>query len=141
MAENTRIAKKAVWWNAQYATGRYRREWEYSYPSQELVGFVAAARLRPGTAALDVGCRAGGEAIFLAQCGLTVIGVDFSEAAIRIARRRALALGLRVSWHVADVLDIPLESKSVDVVNDRGCFHIIRSRERRRFANEIARVL
>jgi ubiquinone/menaquinone biosynthesis C-methylase UbiE len=128
-------------WDDAYSSGSYRREWDYAQPSQELVSLVATADLPRGSVALDVGCGAGREAIFLAKCGFLVIGVDFSAAAIRIAQRRGIAEGVTVDWHVADVSDLPVHARSVDFVNDRGCFHVVERRQRRRFANEIARVL
>jgi ubiquinone/menaquinone biosynthesis C-methylase UbiE len=135
------MQKRVTQWDDAYSSGLYRREWDYSHTSQELIGFVATADMPRGSAALDVGCGAGREAIFLATCGYSVIGVDFSAAAIRIARQRAMAEGVTIDWHVADVLELPLDAKSVDFVNDRGCFHVVQRRHRRRFANEIARVL
>jgi ubiquinone/menaquinone biosynthesis C-methylase UbiE len=135
------MRKAAAKWDDAYSSGSYRKEWDYAHASQELVSFVATAGMPRGSVALDVGCGSGREAIFLATCGYSVIGVDFSAAAIRIARRRGIAEGVTIDWHVADALDLPLEAKSVDFVTDRGCFHIVQRRHRRRFAGEIARVL
>jgi ubiquinone/menaquinone biosynthesis C-methylase UbiE len=135
------MRKAAATWDEAYSSGLYRREWDYAHASQELISFVATAGMPRASVALDVGCGAGREAIFLAKCGYPVIGVDFSAAAIRIAQQRGIAEGVTIDWHVADVLELPLDAKSVDFVNDRGCFHVVQRRHRRRFANEIARVL
>lgn len=135
------MRKATAKWDEAYSSGSYRKEWEYDHASQELISFVATADLPRGSVALDVGCGAGREAIFLATRKYSVIGIDFSAAAIRIARQRSTAEGVTIDWHVADVLELPLDAKSVDFVNDRGCFHIVQKRHRRRFANEIARVL
>ena len=93
----------------------------------------AASRARAASIALPT--------IFLATVGYSVIGVDFSAAAIHIARQRSAAEGVTIDWHVGDALKLPLKAKSVDFVNDRGCFHIVQKRRRRSFSNEIARVL
>ena len=135
------MRRAATKWDDAYSSGSYRKEWEYEYASQELISFVATADIPHGSVALDVGCGAGREAIFLAGCGYSVIGVDFSAAAIRIARLSGAAEGVKIDWRVADALELPLEAKSVDFVNDRGCFHIVQKQHRRRFADEIARVL
>lgn len=135
------MRKAVARWEGAYSSGLYLREWDYAHPSQELVTFLATAALRRGSVVLDVGCGAGREAIFLAKCGYSVIGVDFSAAAIRIAQQRGIVEALTVDWLVSDVSNLPLAAKSVDFVNDRGCFHVIERRYRRRFANEIARVL
>jgi ubiquinone/menaquinone biosynthesis C-methylase UbiE len=135
------MRKAAAKWDEAYSSGSYRKEWDYAHASQELIGFVATANMPRASVALDVGCGAGREAIFLAARGYSVIGVDFSAPAIEIARQRSIAEGVTVDWHVADVLALPLGTKSVDFVTDRGCFHIVQRRHRGRFANEIARVL
>jgi len=135
------MRKAAAKWDDAYSSGSYRKEWDYAYPSQELVSFVATAGMPRGGVALDVGCGSGREAVFLAKCGYSAIGVDFSSAAIHIARQLGIAEGVTIDWHVADALHLPLEAKSVDFVNDRGCFHIVQRRHRRRFVGEIARIL
>lgn len=63
-----------------------------------------AAGLVPGTA-LDAGCGAGAEAIWLAQQGWTVTGVDVTEAALALAASRATTAGVadRIRWIQADV--------------------------------------
>lgn len=131
----------AASWDDAYASGVYRSEWESSEPSQELVCWLAAANLPRGARVLDLGCGAGREAIFMAGCGLAVTGVDFSATAIEIARARARDAGVSVDWRVANVLDLPLPAHTIEFVNDRGCFHVIARRDRRRFAAEVARVL
>ncbi|MEV0621379.1 class I SAM-dependent methyltransferase [Nonomuraea sp. NPDC050404] len=52
-----------------------------------------AAPLRPGTA-LDLGCGAGGDAIWLARHGWHVTAVDISATAVERVRERARDLGL-----------------------------------------------
>ncbi|EGK09623.1 class I SAM-dependent methyltransferase [Kroppenstedtia eburnea] len=128
-------------WNAYYASGEYRQHWDYSHPSSELVTFVAAGSWPPGAAALDVGCGAGREAIFLAGQGFHVTGVDLSEEALRIARDRAEKAGVHVEWKQGNALELPVPDASVDLVNDRGCFHMIGEEDRPRYAAELARVL
>src|SRR5215212_104621 len=128
-------------WDDAYSYGVYRREWDYSHTSQELISFVATADMPRGSVALDVGCGAGREAVFLATCGYSVIGVDFSAAAIRIAQQRGIAEGVRIDWHVADVLDLPLDAKSVDFVDERGCFQVVQRGHGQRLGVEMGRVL
>lgn len=135
------MRKASAKWDDAYASGSYLKEWDYAHPSQELVSFVATANLPRSNVALDVGCGAGREAIFLAKCGYLATGVDFSAGAIDIARQRSAQEGVTVHWHVADVLQLPLEARSVDFVNDRGCFHVVQRAQRAQFVDEIARVL
>jgi ubiquinone/menaquinone biosynthesis C-methylase UbiE len=128
-------------WDEVYINGSFRDMWDLSYPSQELVAFVATTNLPKEIVGLDVGCGAGREAVFLAQQGWNMIGVDLSAEALRIAAERAKEAGVQVDWRHGNVLDLPVENQSVDFVNDRGCFHSIAEEERDQFAREIARIL
>src|SRR4030088_1085382 len=49
-----------------------------------------------GTTLLDVGCGTGTEAIWLAERGRTVFGVDPSPRMLEILSRRAAAVGLQI---------------------------------------------
>lgn len=67
----------------------------------------AAGPLEPGSA-LDVGCGEGGDAVWLAEQGWTVTGVDVSATAIRRATDAAQARGLgpdRVRFVAVDASD------------------------------------
>ncbi|HEU5139581.1 MAG TPA: class I SAM-dependent methyltransferase [Bacillales bacterium] len=128
-------------WDEEYISGSFREMWDLSYPSQELVAFVATINLPNGAEALDIGCGAGREAIFLAQQGLNTIGVDLSAEALKIAEERAKEARVKVDWRHGNVLDLPVEDRSVDLINDRGCFHVIAEEERDLFAREIVRIL
>jgi SAM-dependent methyltransferase len=72
----------------------------WSVAPHETVRELVAA-LVPGRA-LDLATGDGRNAVFLAQHGWDVIGVDFSAEAIRLARQRANELGAQVQWVVAD---------------------------------------
>jgi SAM-dependent methyltransferase len=86
-----------------------RHDWDARYGSADLVWSATPNRflvaetedLQPGRA-LDVACGEGRNAIWLAERGWTVTGVDFSEVAVGKARRLAGARGVRVQWEVAD---------------------------------------
>jgi cyclopropane fatty-acyl-phospholipid synthase-like methyltransferase len=65
---------------------------------------VAGLRLRPGALLVDLGCGRGGPGIWVARAmSATLVGVDFSEEACRLAAERAGAFGLadRSSFRVA----------------------------------------
>ncbi len=127
-------------WDEHYLNGNFIN-WDLSYPSQELVAFLATMTFSKKKVAMDVGCGAGREAIFLAQQGWYVIGVDISAEALRIAAERAKEIGVEVDWRQGDILNLPVESNFVDFVNDRGCFHSIVEENRDQYVNEIARTL
>lgn len=71
-------------------------------PNPHLVREIAD--LPPGTA-LDAGCGAGAEAIWLAERGWRVTGADIAAAALERAAERACARGLagQVEWVRADL--------------------------------------
>lgn len=61
-----------------------------------------AGALEPG-AALDLGCGQGRNAVWLAERGWKVTGVDFSEFALRRAAGFAESRGVEVEWVAADL--------------------------------------
>lgn len=56
-----------------------------------------------GDHALDLACGEGGDALWLAQQGWQVTGVDFASAAITRAAESASERGLTVTWITADL--------------------------------------
>jgi SAM-dependent methyltransferase len=128
-------------WEAAYASGRYREHWDSLTPASDLVGFLAAGTLLPAATVVDLGCGAGTNAVFIAGLGFRVIGVDISPSALEIARGRAVAAGVTVDWRRGSVLDLPVDSGSIDLAYDRGCFHGIGAADRDLYADEVHRVL
>jgi demethylmenaquinone methyltransferase / 2-methoxy-6-polyprenyl-1,4-benzoquinol methylase len=78
------------------------------------------AKLGPGDAALDVCCGTGDLAFALAsrvRAEGSVVGCDFSEPMLALARRKAAARGatqVRFEW--ADALELPYQGGSFDAV-------------------------
>lgn len=103
----------AEFWEDFYAPGR--RRWSGN-PNRLLVEELERQPLRPGTA-LDLGCGTGGDALWLAQQGWTVTGVDLARSAVAQAEAAAIAAGLadRTTWERVD-LDAGLPAGSWDLV-------------------------
>jgi demethylmenaquinone methyltransferase / 2-methoxy-6-polyprenyl-1,4-benzoquinol methylase len=77
------------------------------------------AELVPGDRALDVCCGTGDLALALARrCGPSgeVVGCDFSEPMLELARRKAAREGTAVRFEWADALELPYEDESFDAV-------------------------
>ena len=75
------------------------------FPTAELAALISI--LPPGRA-LDLGCGHGTEALFLASCGWTVIGVDRDRRAIDVAEERRRRFRLprgALRFHARNVLD------------------------------------
>jgi SAM-dependent methyltransferase len=115
--------------------------WDTGITPPEVVTVVEGSdALAPGHA-LDLGCGTGTNAIYLAQHGWTVVGVDFSSLAISSARRKADWTS-GVSFLEGDVtrlgelgVDGPF-----DLVLDIGCYHGVAWTRRDEYAAEVARV-
>jgi demethylmenaquinone methyltransferase/2-methoxy-6-polyprenyl-1,4-benzoquinol methylase len=73
---------------------------------------TAEAVVRPGDRVLDACCGTGDLAIAARHAGGDVTGVDFSEAMLERARRKAAA----IAWVRGDVLALPFDEASFDVV-------------------------
>lgn len=75
--------------------------------------------------ALDIGCGTGRDAVFLAERGWSVTGVDNVQQPLEAARERARSAGVNVTWVDGDVakLDALAIGDGYDLLLDRGCFH------------------
>ena len=100
-----------------------RHDWDERYQGESLVWSAEPNRflvaevegLTPGRA-LDVACGEGRNAIWLAEQGWTVTGVDFSEVGLDKARRLAAARGVSVPWELADVTEYTPAREHFDLV-------------------------
>lgn len=128
-------------WDRAYRAGDHLEHWEAPAVPGELAALVAVGLVGPGAIALDTGCGSGQEAVFLAEAGLSVIGVDSSRPALELARERAAAAGVELDLRHGSAFDLPVDSASVDLVLDRGCLHGIDRDDRPDYAAEVARVL
>ena len=97
-------------WNKRYAA----REMVWSKgPNLRFASEVV--NLEPGRA-LDVACGEGRNALWLAERGWSVTGIDFSEVAINKARQIAGRRGVTVDWLVEDVSTCSLPKNTYDLV-------------------------
>ncbi|MGO9898438.1 MAG: class I SAM-dependent methyltransferase [Solirubrobacteraceae bacterium] len=97
--------------------------WDRRYAKEEFVWTVdpnrflvqEAAGLRAGRA-LDLACGEGRNAVWLAERGWEVFGVDFSAAGIAKTRTLADERGVNPHWVVADLADYQPEPRAYDLV-------------------------
>jgi len=100
-----------------------REAWNRRYAGSELVWtaqpnrflVAEASGLRPGRA-LDLACGEGRNAVWLAEQGWQVTGVDFSEVALDKARDLAAARGVEAEWEQADLLAYQPAPRAFDLV-------------------------
>ncbi len=80
--------------------------WEDLFPLRPPRLALAEALAPPGGRVLDAGCATGSLPRALAARGRTAHGLDLDPAFLEVARRRAEAEGVAVTWHLASLLDL-----------------------------------
>jgi len=72
----------------------------------------------PGTneRVLDLGCGVGTFTLELAQRGVDVVGLDYSEESINICKKLAEQLNVQPGFQLADVTDTKFDDDSFDVI-------------------------
>ena len=102
------------------------RSWEEKYRIRGLADIPQpAAFLRKhggsigsGGTALDIAMGAGQNAVFLAQLGFDVTGVDRSASAVKLARQYARDRGVSINAIAADMLDWQFPEHQFDLIID-----------------------
>lgn len=115
-----------------------RAPWDTGITPPEVIDAVRRYLPRGGRA-IDIGCGTGTNAVYLAQRGFSVVGIDISRRAIALARRRARQAGVACDLRVGDVarLDrLPL-ADLFDLALDIGCFHVLSPAGQRRYAGSL----
>jgi SAM-dependent methyltransferase len=111
--------------------------WDIGRPQQ---AFLDVADRITGSV-LDAGCGTGENALFFAQQGHKVTGIDFLEEPITRARRKATVRGLSATFLVMDALALKDLPEVFDSVIDSGLFHVFSDEDRRRYVEGLATVL
>jgi ubiquinone/menaquinone biosynthesis C-methylase UbiE len=94
---------------------RYRTEWHIP----EAAGFDKTKGLR----VLEIGCGLGTDGARFARAGALYTGVDLTEAAVSLARRRFELEGLAGEFRVADAEALDFADESFDIVYSHGVLH------------------
>ena len=103
-----------------YETGE--APWELGRPDKYLIKWVRDHPISP-CKALDLGCGTGFNAIWLAEQGFEVTGVDFSPPAIDAANGNARSANADIRFMVLDFLTQTAGEADFMFLFDRGCFH------------------
>lgn len=114
--------------------------WDISRPQPAFVELVRAGELSKGLV-LDIGCGTGENALFLAENGFSVVGVDLSNRAIAAAKEKAIVRRLKVDFRVGNALSLSFQASHFGNCIDSGLFHTFNDHDRLAFAREIARIL
>ena len=103
----------------QWAKDWSQLPWSHSEPTLFL---AELCQQRPAGRALDIGCGAGTDSVYLAQRGWSVTALDFVPKALEYTTQRAAQAGVSVTPVVADITewDVPAP---FDLVLDHGLLH------------------
>ncbi|MBD0370784.1 MAG: class I SAM-dependent methyltransferase [Pyrinomonadaceae bacterium] len=110
---------------------RYRTEWHIP----EAADFAGANGLK----VLEIGCGLGTDGAQFAKAGADYTGVDLTEAAVELARRRFELFGLKGNFETADAEKLQFADASFDLVYSHGVLH--HTPDTVRAVREIHRVL
>jgi 2-polyprenyl-3-methyl-5-hydroxy-6-metoxy-1,4-benzoquinol methylase len=113
--------------------------WDIGRPQREFVLLAQENEIQGRV--LDVGCGTGEHALYLAESGHEVWGVDSAPAAIEKAKAKAHERGLEVNFLVRDVMELKSLGRTFDSVIDCGLFHTFSDEERPVFVRSLATAL
>lgn len=103
-----------------------RHRYELEPAIRELVRFEECS----GLSVLEAGCGMATDGINFARAGATYTGVDFSPAAVELARRR-FALENRLAQIIhGSIVDLPVDDETQDFVYSNGVIHHLPQTER-----------
>jgi len=120
----------SFWWQLAYLIGF--KPWDSGVPPPELTLVVEGPEALPPGRALDLGCGAGTNVVYLAQHGWEATGVDLVARALRRARERAATAKVSPRFIKGDVtrLDELGVGGGHRLFLDLGCFHTIPAERR-----------
>ncbi len=113
----------------------FRMPWEIG-PREELVQLVENRRIAP-CRALDLGCGTGSNAVFLAQHGFDVTGVDYAASAIEKARRKADTAKVKVEFLVDDLTNLQKVNGTFDFLLDYGTLDDLSPQDRNLYVSNV----
>jgi ubiquinone/menaquinone biosynthesis C-methylase UbiE len=110
---------------------RYTKEWHIPIAAD-----FASAR---GLKVLEIGCGLGTDGAQFAEAGSIYTGVDLTDAAVELARKRFELFDLQGKFETADAENLPFAPDSFDLVYSHGVLH--HTPETAKAIKEIHRVL
>ena len=117
--------------------------WDIGAPQPAMVSLIE--RYPPINPILDLGCGSGDLAIYLAQLGYQVVGIDFVESAIAIAKDKLDSLSPEIaqvlSFQVADAFKPSRLRKKFGTVVDSGFYHLFNPDQCDQLVEEVSSIL
>ena len=113
--------------------------WDIGRPQKEFVELVRRGEITGSI--LDIGCGSGEHALFFAQEGYDVWGIDSAPLAIQKALEKAAGRGLKVHFCILNALDLSKLNRKFDTATDSGLFHTLSDEDRPLFVDTLAAIL
>ncbi len=125
-------------WEARYQSGDMH--WDKGAPSPGLVDFLAAHPDLPRGRVCTPGCGTGHDVRAWAKAGFTAFGCDIAPSAVRLAKERTTAAGLKASFRLCDFLRDP-PRRRFDWIFEHTLFCAIQPGERDLYVDAVLRWL
>jgi SAM-dependent methyltransferase len=118
------------------------KPWDSGVSPPELKELIEGPEARTPGRALDLGCGTGTNAIYMAQHGWDVTGIDFTPRAIGLARAKVEASNAKPRIILGDVTKLEElgVGKGFSLVFDLGCLHSIPEGRRDAYARGVTEV-
>jgi cyclopropane fatty-acyl-phospholipid synthase-like methyltransferase len=113
--------------------------WDIGRPQKEFTELVRRGEITGSV--LDIGCGSGDNALFFAQEGFEVWGIDSSPLAIQKAQEKCAQRGLTVHFQVLNALELAKLNRTFDTATDSGLFHTLSDEDRPLFVKSLEAVL
>jgi len=113
--------------------------WDIGRPQKEIIRLAEDGEISGKV--LDVGCGTGENALYLADLGFDMWGIDAVPSAIERAKEKAEKRGVKVNFLVSDALDLQSLRTKFETVIDCGLFHVFSDEERPIYAESLLSAL
>ena len=113
--------------------------WDIGRPQGEIIRLAEDGEIQG--AVLDAGCGTGENALFLANLGYEVTGIDAAGVAIRKAKEKSRERRVPVVFLEWDALEISRLGKRFETVIDCGLFHVFSDEERPLYVEGLGSIL
>lgn len=109
--------------SAKYTKAYFDEIEEHRYRLEPFIHQFAQFTRHRGKKVLEVGVGAGTDHLQFARAGVLLSGIDLTEAAIKMVKKRLAIEGLSSDLRRADAENLPFESNSFDYVYSWGVLH------------------